>query len=88
MVNVTNRPYVAVRLIPIKFFFRHFLFLCSAGVPPAVARASRPRNLGFIKISPGSTAIPNHFHLPAGSARHRAGESPALPISPSLAPWQ
>jgi len=23
MVNVTNRPYVAVRLIPIKFFFRH-----------------------------------------------------------------
>jgi len=23
MVNVTNRPYVAVRLIPIKFLFRH-----------------------------------------------------------------
>jgi hypothetical protein len=43
MVNVTNRPYVAVRLIPIKFLFRHFSFLCgagqtgfgSAGVPPA-----------------------------------------------------
>jgi hypothetical protein len=27
MVNVTNRPYVAVRLIPFKFFFRHFRFL-------------------------------------------------------------
>src|SRR5882724_716050 len=25
MVNVTNRPHVAVRLIPLKFFFRHFL---------------------------------------------------------------
>jgi hypothetical protein len=25
MVDVTNRPYVAVRLIPIKFFFRHIL---------------------------------------------------------------
>jgi hypothetical protein len=24
MVDVTNRPYVAVRLIAIKFFFRHF----------------------------------------------------------------
>jgi hypothetical protein len=24
MVNVTNRPYVAVRLITIKFLFRHF----------------------------------------------------------------
>jgi hypothetical protein len=23
MVNVTNRPYVYVRLIPIKFLFRH-----------------------------------------------------------------
>jgi hypothetical protein len=23
MVNVTNRPYVAVRLIPLKFLFRH-----------------------------------------------------------------
>jgi hypothetical protein len=38
MVNVTNRPYVAVRLITIKFFLRHFpFFLCSAGVPPATA---------------------------------------------------
>jgi hypothetical protein len=27
MVNVTNRPYVAVRLIAIKFLFRHFLLL-------------------------------------------------------------
>jgi hypothetical protein len=27
MVNVTNRPYVAVRLIPIKLFFRHILYL-------------------------------------------------------------
>src|SRR5260370_40499185 len=34
MVNVTNRPYVAVRLCPLKFFFRHFSFLCSASVPP------------------------------------------------------
>jgi hypothetical protein len=25
MVDVTNRPYVAVRLIPFKFFFRHLL---------------------------------------------------------------
>jgi hypothetical protein len=25
MVNVTDRPYVAVRLIPLKLFFRHFL---------------------------------------------------------------
>jgi len=25
MVDVTNRPYVAVRLITIKFLFRHFL---------------------------------------------------------------
>jgi hypothetical protein len=25
MVDVTNRPYVAVRLCPIKFFFRHVL---------------------------------------------------------------
>ena len=24
VVDVTNRPYVAVRLIPFKFFFRHF----------------------------------------------------------------
>jgi hypothetical protein len=24
MINVTNRPYVAVRLIPLKLFFRHF----------------------------------------------------------------
>jgi hypothetical protein len=34
MVNMTNRPYVAVRLCPFKFFFRHFSFLCSASVPP------------------------------------------------------
>jgi len=26
MINMTNRPYIAVRLIPFKFFFRHFLF--------------------------------------------------------------
>src|ERR1035437_852186 len=25
MVDVTNRPYVAVRLCPLKFFFRHLL---------------------------------------------------------------
>jgi hypothetical protein len=37
MVDVTNRSYVAVRLIPFKFFFRHFSFLCSAGVPPAMS---------------------------------------------------
>jgi len=23
---VTNRPHIAVRLIPLKFLFRHFLF--------------------------------------------------------------
>jgi hypothetical protein len=23
MINMTNRPYIAVRLIPIKFLFRH-----------------------------------------------------------------
>jgi hypothetical protein len=39
VVNVTDRPYVAVRLIALKFLFRHFsIFLCSAGVPPAVTR--------------------------------------------------
>jgi len=30
MVNVTNRPYVAVRLIPFKFFLRHFRFAPSS----------------------------------------------------------
>jgi hypothetical protein len=29
MINVTNRPYVAVRLIPFKFLFRHNSALCS-----------------------------------------------------------
>jgi hypothetical protein len=29
MINVTNRPYVAVRLIPFKFFLRHNLALSS-----------------------------------------------------------
>jgi hypothetical protein len=33
MINVTNRPYVAVRLIPLKFFFRHFLFSSGAKAP-------------------------------------------------------
>jgi hypothetical protein len=39
MVNVTNRPYVAVRLIPIKLFFRHFLSL--SFVAPACRRLFR-----------------------------------------------
>jgi hypothetical protein len=26
MIDVTNRPDIAVRLIPLKLFFRHFLF--------------------------------------------------------------
>jgi hypothetical protein len=34
---VTNRPNIAVRLIPLKFFFRHFSFLCRAGIPPAMS---------------------------------------------------
>jgi hypothetical protein len=33
MVNVTNRPYVAVRLCPLKFFFRHFRFSSGAKAP-------------------------------------------------------
>jgi hypothetical protein len=32
MVNVTNRPYVAVRLCPLKFLFRHLL--CSSRPMP------------------------------------------------------
>ncbi|MEY2411769.1 MAG: hypothetical protein QOD84_375, partial [Acidobacteriaceae bacterium] len=27
MINVTNRPNVAVRLVPFKFLFRHFVLL-------------------------------------------------------------
>jgi hypothetical protein len=38
MVDVTNRPYVAVRLCPFKFFFRHFL---SSFVAPACRRLFR-----------------------------------------------
>jgi hypothetical protein len=26
MVDMTNRPHIAVRLIPLKFLFRHLLF--------------------------------------------------------------
>jgi hypothetical protein len=33
VVDVTNRPYIAVRLIPIKLFFRHFLFSSGAKAP-------------------------------------------------------
>jgi hypothetical protein len=35
---VTNRPYIAVRLIPLKFFFRHLLF---SFVAPASRRLFR-----------------------------------------------
>jgi hypothetical protein len=59
MVNVTNRPYVAVRLIPIKFLFRHFSFLCSAGqtgfgsadVPPAENFKSQPMRVVNLQFS-------------------------------------
>src|ERR1700686_3260009 len=43
MVDVTNRPYVAVRLCPLKFFFRHFLL---SSVAPAVAPAAPPAAVG------------------------------------------
>jgi hypothetical protein len=39
MVNVTNRAYVAVRLIPIKLFFCHFAFVLF--VAPACRRLFR-----------------------------------------------
>jgi hypothetical protein len=38
VVDVTNRPDVAVRLCPFKFFFRHFLF---SFVAPASRRLFR-----------------------------------------------
>src|SRR5713101_9365549 len=37
MIDVTNRPHVAVRLIAIKFLFRHFLAPYDAGIVPASA---------------------------------------------------
>jgi hypothetical protein len=44
MINVTNRPYVAVRLITIKFFFRHFLFApCGAGALARVSCLNSPK---------------------------------------------
>jgi hypothetical protein len=54
VVNVTNRPYVAVRLCPFKFFFRHFaLILCSAGVPPAGSQINRrPEIHSVVLIQP------------------------------------
>jgi hypothetical protein len=39
VVDVTNRPYIAVRLIPIKLFFRHFALVLF--VAPACRRLFR-----------------------------------------------
>src|SRR5207253_338187 len=35
VVDMTNRPYVHMRLIALKFLFRHFLAPCGAGPSPA-----------------------------------------------------
>ena len=85
MVNVTNRPYVAVRLCPFKFFFRHFRFLCSAG-RPAVSQ---------ISISSTDTACETSPAAPDQPLRSSRGKTPASAPDPkpaatdtTIAPFQ
>src|SRR6202023_3467778 len=52
VVGVTNCPYVAVRLCPLKLFFRHFLL---SSVAPASRRSRRQINMESSSSPPSST---------------------------------